>query len=163
MNCANLVPLVKHRILSVKLEVVSGVTGGLQVKNLGRTCKMRWARRPMVSFLLCGMLWMVGCGKPQLEPHNIHLTASLRTAISTRNIDWLTQNIEEIESRRACEQMGEREYAALMSIIAKAQSGDWEAAEHEILALQKAQRPTKEQMRAIHEQGAKCEYMHTHP
>ena len=132
-------------------------------KNIRRIYPIDWKPFPLASILLCGILWTIGCGKPQLEPHNIHLTASLRTAISTRNADWLAQNIEEIESRRTDGQMGEQEYAALMSIVSQVQSGDWEAAEYETLALQKAQRPTKEQMKAVHEHGTKCEHKHTLP
>ena len=92
---------------------------------------------------------MAGCGKTQLEPHNIHLTASLRTAISTRNTQWLDQNIAEIEERRANHQMADEEYDAFQQIIHFAQHGEWERAEEEILALQKSQRPTEEQIQNL--------------
>ncbi len=162
MNCIKIIHFMKW-ILSHMKNVDTDIFSVNTEKNRKRVRPIAWQRSSLASLLLCGILWTIGCGKPQLEPHNIHLTASLRTAISTRNADWLAQNIEEIESRRTDGQMGEQEYAALMSIISKAQSGDWEAAEYETLALQKAQRPTKEQMQAVHEHGTKCEHTHTHP
>jgi hypothetical protein len=92
---------------------------------------------------------MVGCGRPQVAPQNLRLTASLRTALSAKNNEWLEQNVTAIEERRTAGQMSDDEYAAFQAIIAQAKAGEWEAAEQEAVKLQKAQRPTQGQVEAL--------------
>jgi hypothetical protein len=97
-------------------------------------------------FVLTIALSFAGCSAPRLAPDNLRLTSSLRTAISTRQSEWLEQNVSAIEARKSAGEMSDAEYDAFQSIIAKAKAGQWEAAEKAIVRLQKAQRPTKEQV-----------------
>jgi len=106
------------------------------------------SRRPSalgIGLAFTILLW-AGCGPPAVAPSNQRLTVSLRTALSTQRTDWLELNAQEIESRRAAGEMGEEEYAAFSAIVAQARAGEWQAAEKEIVRLQKAQRPTQEQL-----------------
>ncbi len=105
-----------------------------------------WQRNAVVLFLLS---LACGCGEAKIQPNNLRLTASLRTALSTRSTEGLQQNIDAIENRRASGDMGEDEFAAFQRIIAQAQSGDWEGAEKATVRLQKSQRPTPEQVERL--------------
>lgn len=90
-----------------------------------------------------------GCGRPQVEPENLHLIASLRTALSARNLEWLEQNADMIAERYESGKMSEAEFAEFQAILDEARAGDWEAAENDTLAFQKAQRPTDEQVARV--------------
>jgi len=92
------------------------------------------------------VLLVVGCAPPQVAPQNQQLIASLRTAISARNSEWLEKNAEVLEERRADGKVSDVELEAFQAIISKARAGQWEKAEREVLAFQKAQRPTQEQI-----------------
>ena len=91
-------------------------------------------------------LLVVGCGPPQAAPQNQQLIASLRTAISARNSQWLEKNAEVLEKRYAEGKVSDAELEAFQAIINRARAGKWEQAEQEVLAFQKAQRPTQEQI-----------------
>lgn len=91
-------------------------------------------------------LLLVGCAPPQVAPQNQRLIASLRTAISARNSEWLEKNAEVVEERYAEGKVSHAELEAFQAIISKARAGQWEKAEREVLAFQKAQRPTQEQI-----------------
>jgi hypothetical protein len=99
--------------------------------------------------LLLILTLLVGCGQATIQPSNLRLTASLRTALSTKNQQWLEQNVEAIEARRALGEMNDEEYAAFQAIVDQAKAGEWEAAEHAAVRLQKAQRPTTEQLERL--------------
>ena len=92
------------------------------------------------------LLLVVGCAPPQVAPQNQRLIASLRTAISARNSEWLEKNAEVLEQRRADGKVSDAELEAFQAIIDKARAGQWEKAEREVLAFQKAQQPTQEQI-----------------
>ena len=92
------------------------------------------------------LLLVVGCGPPQVAPQNQRLIASLRTAISARNSQWIEKNAELLEERRAAGTVSDEEYETFQAIIDKAKAGKWEDAEQEVLAFQKAQEPTREQI-----------------
>jgi hypothetical protein len=92
------------------------------------------------------VLLLIGCGPPQVAPQNLRLTASLRTALSARNAEWLEQNVRAIEERRSAGAMGDDEYAAFQSIVSQAKAGQWQEAERATVRLQQAQRPTQEQI-----------------
>jgi hypothetical protein len=97
---------------------------------------------------------LVGCGYPAVEPVNLEIITSLRTACSARNDAWLAANEQKIENRRAAGRMNDAEYEAFTSIIRQAREGDWSAAERACLKFQKAQRASDEQIakiRAFHE------------
>ena len=106
-------------------------------------------RRQIVMAPLSAFLMLAGCGYPQAAPTNLRMISALRTALSARNPEWLEQNVEAIEARRAAGEMGDEEYEAFQAIVAKAKAGDWESAERESVAFQKAQRPTAEQIEQL--------------
>jgi hypothetical protein len=96
------------------------------------------------------MILAAACGRPpQAAPANQRLISSLRTALSVQKLDWLEQNVQEIDSRHAAGQMSEVEYRAFAAIIAKAKAGHWKEAEQDAVAFQKAQRPTAEQIERL--------------
>ncbi len=97
-----------------------------------------------VAAVVCG-----GCGRPQVAPEHLGLTAELRTAISTQNVEWLERAETLVEQHHQAGEMSDREYKAFRSIIEKAHDEAWDAAEREVLALQKAQRPTREQTERV--------------
>ncbi len=103
----------------------------------------------LITVFLGGLLSTTGCSPPQVEPENLHLIASLRTAISAKNTDWLEKNADMIQERRSSGKMGKEEYEAFRAILEKARSGDWSAAEKQALAFQKAQRPTEHQKERV--------------
>jgi hypothetical protein len=103
---------------------------------------------------LCGLALVAGCGYPAVEPENMELITSLRTACSARNDAWLKANEEKVEKRHADGAMSDDAYETFSAIIAQARGGDWAAAEAACLKFQKAQRPSVEQVekaRAFHE------------
>jgi hypothetical protein len=103
-------------------------------------------RRFYCLMLLLAVWIFTGCGQAKIQPDNLKLTISLRTALSTQNSEWLDQNIAAIETRRTAGEMGDEEYAAFQAIIAQAKAGEWQAAERAAVKLQKAQRPSQEQI-----------------
>jgi len=97
---------------------------------------VKQTRRLVVLAVLA--IWIGGCGPPQASPQNRQLIASLRTALSSPNPDWLEQNAKILEDRRAAGQASEAEFAAFQAIIAKAQEGQWKEAERQVMAFQKS-------------------------
>lgn len=102
-------------------------------------------RRYLVVLAL-SLVLLAGCGQAKIQPDNLELTVTLRTALSTQNPVWLEQNIAAIDQRRAAGKMDDQEYEAFQGIIAMAKSGQWQDAERAAVRLQKAQRPTQEQI-----------------
>lgn len=109
---------------------------------------MKSPRTAVGLVLACGLLF-AGCSEATVQPENLQLTVSLRTALSTQNREWLDQNVTAIEQRRAEGKMNDEEYNAFQSIIATAKEGDWQDAERAAVRLQKAQRPTAEQVERL--------------
>lgn len=95
------------------------------------------------------LLTFPGCGKPQAAPQNRQLISSLRTAVNTQNAKWLEKNAKIVEKRRAAGKMGDEEYGEFQSVIATAREGQWEKAEQQAIAFQKAQRPTRKEMKRV--------------
>lgn len=87
-------------------------------------------------------IWISGCSPPQASPQNLQLIASLRTALSTKNSEWLEENARIVEQRRAAGEGTAEEFARFQAIIDKARGGQWQEAEADVIAFQKAQRPT---------------------
>lgn len=102
-----------------------------------------------VAAMLMAAIGLSGCSPPAVSPDNLRLTASLRTAISARNSEWLEQNAEKIAERHAAGEMTASEHAAFERIVGLARDGEWEQAERDVVRLQKAQRPTAEQRARI--------------
>jgi prepilin-type processing-associated H-X9-DG protein len=73
----------------------------------------------------------------------------LRTALSARNPKWLDENDAVIEKRHKEGQMGDDEYATFKKIVERARSGEWQEAERNYMAFQRAQRPTPEQIERV--------------
>jgi hypothetical protein len=92
---------------------------------------------------------MGGCGPPQASPENLQLIASLRTALSAQNSDWLEQNAKLLQERRAAGEVTDEEFETFQAIIQKAREGQWEEAEAQVTVFQKAQRPDREHVEAI--------------
>ncbi len=63
-----------------------------------------------------------------------------------RHPDWLEQNAAILQQRRAAEEVSDDEFATFQAIIATARAGQWKEAEGQVIAFQKAQRPTREQV-----------------
>ncbi len=114
------------------------------MKNAHRKAAACWIAGAMVG------LSMIGCGRPQASsPDNQQLIGSLRTAISARNPEWLEQNVEVLEERRAAGEVADAEYEEFQAIIAMAKEGRWEAAEREVTKFLNSQRPTQEQQERV--------------
>ena len=111
--------------------------------------------RPLVFLpLALALLVTSGCGYPEVQPENMELITSLRTACSAKDRQWLDANVTKIDEQKAAGQMSEEEHATFMGIVEQARGGDWEGAERACLKFQKAQGPTREQMekmRAFHD------------
>jgi hypothetical protein len=98
--------------------------------------------------LLLGAV-VLGCGHPQVASVNRRVIASLRTAVSAKNLQWLEQNETMIGERHQSGAMGDAEFEEFQSIIAQARSGEWNAAEVHLVALAKAQRVTPDDLERI--------------
>lgn len=98
--------------------------------------------------ILAASLAPLGCGYPTARPENFALLASLRTALSAKNEEWLRMNEEKILARHQAGEMGDDEFATFTRIIAQARGGDWAGAEKATLRFQRAQQPTPEQIEA---------------
>jgi hypothetical protein len=118
----------------------------MNTKSLTVRCRL-------VVVLVALALCVQGCGPPQAAPQNRQLIASLRTALSAQNPDWLEQNATILEQRRAAGEVSEDELAAFQAIIEQARAGQWKEAEAQAIAFQKAQRPTREEMREYGRSG----------
>ncbi len=86
-------------------------------------------------------LW-VGCGPPQVEHEERRLVESLLSAVSTRNLAWLDENVAAIEKRRAEGTLSAAASRSFGEIIGLARGGRWEEAESRAFELRDAQRPT---------------------
>lgn len=106
-------------------------------------------RRLLRLLPLAWLALAIGCSPPAVAPANQELTVTLRTAISARNTEWLAKNAELIEQRHASGEMSDDEYHAFRAIVTKAEEGNWEGAERDVVRLQKAQRPTREQLERL--------------
>lgn len=107
----------------------------------------RTIRGVAVASLLLAAL--TGCGYPAVQPGNLRLTSSLRTALSARNEGWLKINEDQINDLHQRGEMRDDEHEAFRAIIEQARQGDWQGAERAALGLQRAQRPTAEQIEAV--------------
>ena len=93
-----------------------------------------------ILILLLATALQTGCTKyPQVEFENLQYVAALRTACSAQNTEWLQQTRQAIESERSANRIGDDEYEAYQSILAKAESGAWRDAEMECVRFQKDQ------------------------
>ena len=87
-------------------------------------------------------LWLVvvGCGRPPVvETPNLKLVASLRTACSARNPEWLTGVEKAIDERKAAGELSQAAHEHFKSLIDQARAGEWDAAERACLEFERAQ------------------------
>lgn len=124
----------------------------MPVRSLSPPARPRRAWRAALILAASSILLAAGCGQPTVAPHNLRLTATLRTAISARNTDWLEKNAALVAERYTAGEMSDEEREKFDAIIAKARSGDWESAERDVVRLQAAQSPTSEQVEAVRKQ-----------
>lgn len=69
-------------------------------------------RTRLLGNVLVGLMMLAtacGCGKPQAAPQNRMAISSLRTAVNTRNAQWLEKNAQIVEERRLAGQMADDE------------------------------------------------------
>ncbi len=112
-------------------------------------------RALVVGLAVCVSLSLAGCGQqPQVQAANRELIASLRTALSARNTEWLEANWKLIEKARAAGSMGEEEFAKFQEIVEAARQGEWADAEEEVIELAKGQKPVA---------GESHKHAHDHP
>jgi hypothetical protein len=81
---------------------------------------------------------------PQIAAANRQLVASLRTAVSARNKQWLEINAQLVNERHKQQTLSDAEFEVLQAIISQARGGDWQGAEKRLIKLSKAQRVTDE-------------------
>ncbi len=112
-------------------------------------------RRPLMIVaaptLGLALLAAPGCGGTRISGENRDLVVSLATAASARESSWLDKNAALLEERRAAGKVSDAEYAAFQEVVAKAKSGDWDAAQAAAYALRDAQEPTAEDLERLAE------------
>ena len=82
-----------------------------------------------------------GCGSPpQMGTDNYRLVAGLRTAISSRRVDWLDAASKQADKRHAEGTLNDEQFAEFEAIVAQARDGQWSEAETAVIRLEKAQK-----------------------
>lgn len=95
---------------------------------------------------LAAWLAMTGCGgPPQVSPGNYRLINALRTATSSKQIDWVNESARQIDEAKANGTVTDAEYTEFQSIIRLARDGKWKEAEAETIRLAKGQKPTADE------------------
>ncbi|MBI3837202.1 MAG: hypothetical protein HY288_04615 [Planctomycetia bacterium] len=111
------------------------VTSRASVNSIGWAC------------IVISSTFVVGCYRPpQVGPDNYRLVQGLRTAISARRGDWLEAAAKLASERHASGDLNDEQFAALEAIIAQARDGQWQDAEHDVIRLAKAQKPSAEEI-----------------
>jgi hypothetical protein len=94
------------------------------------------------AFCCALAVWLAaaGCGgPPHVSPGNYRLVNALRTATSSKQLDWVNESAQQIEEAKAKGTVTDAEYASFQSIIRLARDGKWKEAEAETIRLAKAQ------------------------
>lgn len=103
------------------------------------------------------MVVVSGCARsPVVEFDNLPLVASLRTACSSRNEQWLAGVEQAVAKRHSSGQMSQAEKAQFDKLIAQARGGDWQGADKQCYYFEKAQ------LNRTREPVAEAEHSHTH-
>jgi hypothetical protein len=103
---------------------------------------MRYLSSPLSAgcWLMLVCILAPGCSRPPaVEFENLHLIASLRTACSAKNEEWLSGVNKAVSLRHQHGQMSDREKTHFERLIAQARSGDWSGAERLCFQFEKAQ------------------------
>ena len=107
--------------------------------------------------IVCGMVVTfaflgLGCGQTlQISPQHRKLLAALQTAVSAKNTQWLDSVASDLKTRRDEDQITDREFSAIQSIIDLAKSGDWSRAQQNSFKLSEGQRPSADDLAALKE------------
>lgn len=97
---------------------------------------MRYA----TALLLLCVLLLAGCSRPPtVQFNNLALVASLRTACSARNPEWLAGVERAVAARHHAGSMSDDEKTHFESLIARAKRGDWGGAEQQCYQFERAQ------------------------
>ena len=106
------------------------------------SCKPVQKRFPFLIALVA--IFLVGCGEKTPEPPaTLHMIAGVRTAVSAKNPDWLTQWKAKAEQAQQANQVSEGTMASLEEVFKLAESGDWDSANDKIARLQESCTPKK--------------------
>jgi hypothetical protein len=104
-------------------------------------------RQIALALLLVVATSLPGCSKPpQVSAGNRRLVDALRTATSTKMVEWVDQCEEQLELNRQQGTTTDAEFEEFRRIIALARAGKWKEAEAATASLGKAQRPTAEDL-----------------
>ncbi|HEX7376377.1 MAG TPA: hypothetical protein VF278_04660 [Pirellulales bacterium] len=104
----------------------------------------------VISCALAVCLAVSGCGgPPHVSPGNYRLINALRTATSSKQIDWVSESARKIEEGKANGTVSDAEYVEFQSIVRLARDGKWQEAEAETIRLAKGQKPTAEELRRV--------------
>lgn len=93
------------------------------------------------AVLLVAIVWLRGwwITPPAVEFDNLRYIQLLRTAVSSRNSEWLNKVASAVDQRLADGAMSPSEHAHFGKLIAQARSGAWEAADKECFRFEEAQ------------------------
>lgn len=104
-----------------------------------RTNQSYWLFLLVVSIAGCG-------GSTHVSPANLRLISALRTATSSKQIQWVEESAKQIDEGKRNGTVSDQEYSEFESIIRLARDGKWKEAEAESIRLAKAQKPTAEEI-----------------
>jgi hypothetical protein len=83
---------------------------------------------------------LIGCNRPPaVEFENLPLVASLRTACSARNHQWLSGVERAVALRHEEGRLSAAEKTHFDRLIARAKTGDWQGAEKQCYDFERAQ------------------------
>ena len=102
----------------------------------------RLPRTRPIAFLVVlafTLAWACGCRPPAVEFENLHLVTSLRTACSAQKPEWLEGVAKAVEMRHAEGEMSDAEREHFVALIEIARRGEWQEADRQCLAFEKAQ------------------------
>ena len=105
-------------------------------QTAGASPTARWTAALGISVVL---LAIAGCRPPAVEFENLHLIASLRTACSAENEQWLEGVERAVKLRHEEGRMSDAEKAHFQKLIEQAKNGDWRGAEEQCFKFEKAQ------------------------
>lgn len=115
-------------------------------------------RNRVVKIIAAMALFAVsGCTRlPVVEFDNLPLVASLRTACSARNEQWLAGVEKAVAERHNSGKMSEAEKAQFDKLIAQARGGDWQGADKHCYHFERAQ------LNRTRETPAEEQHSHSH-
>ena len=99
-------------------------------------------------------LMVAGCGRTQVSAPNRRLLASLQTAVSAKNPEWLEATSRQLADKRSAGEVSAAEFKVMNAIVLKAQSGDWKGAQQDVFALSEGQQPTAEDLAKVRDRKA---------